>query len=83
MGEGVRPIGASTITQQVAKNMLLDNQVSIARKAKEAILAMRIDHSLTKQRVLELYLNEICRACSRMGLRPRRKRISNNGLDQA
>ena len=40
MGEGRRPIGASTITQQVAKNMLLDNQVSLSRKVREAILAM-------------------------------------------
>ncbi len=59
MGEGRRPIGASTITQQVAKNMLLDNQVSLARKIREAILAMRIEQVLSKQRILELYLNEI------------------------
>src|SRR5262249_41011011 len=49
----------STITQQVAKNMLLDSEVSIARKAREAILAMRIEKTLSKQRILELYLNEI------------------------
>ncbi len=59
MGQGRRPVGASTITQQVAKNMLLDNQLSIARKAREAILAMRIEQNLSKQRILELYLNEI------------------------
>jgi penicillin-binding protein 1A len=59
MGQGRRPVGASTITQQVAKNMLLDNQVSLARKAREAILAMRIEQNLTKERILELYLNEI------------------------
>ena len=59
MGQGRRPVGASTITQQVAKNMLLDNQVSLARKAREAILAMRIEQTLPKQRILELYLNEI------------------------
>jgi penicillin-binding protein 1A len=59
MDQGRRPIGASTITQQVAKNMLLDNQMSLARKAREAILAMRIEQSLSKQRILELYLNEI------------------------
>jgi penicillin-binding protein 1A len=54
-----RPVGASTITQQVAKNMLLDNQLSITRKAREVILAMRIEQNLSKQRILELYLNEI------------------------
>ncbi len=59
MGQGRRPVGASTITQQVAKNMLLDNQVSLARKAREAILAMRIEQNLSKERILELYLNEI------------------------
>ncbi len=58
-GSGKRPIGASTITQQVAKNMLLGNEVSIARKAKELILALRIDDSMSKEHVLELYLNEI------------------------
>jgi penicillin-binding protein 1A len=54
-----RPVGASTITQQVAKNMLLTNEVSLERKAKEAILALRIEESLSKRRILELYLNEI------------------------
>ena len=54
-----RPVGASTITQQVAKNMLLTNEVSIERKVKEAILAYRIEDALTKQQILELYLNEI------------------------
>ncbi len=51
--------GASTITQQVAKNFLLTNEVSINRKIKEAILAFRIERALTKQRILELYLNQI------------------------
>ena len=51
--------GASTITQQVAKNFLLSNEVSIDRKIKEAILAFRIERALTKQRILELYLNQI------------------------
>jgi penicillin-binding protein 1A len=54
-----RPIGASTITQQVAKNFLLTNEVSLERKVKEAILAVRIEQALTKDRILELYLNEI------------------------
>jgi len=51
--------GASTITQQVAKNFLLSNEVSINRKVKEAILAFRIERALSKQRILELYLNQI------------------------
>ncbi len=51
--------GASTITQQVAKNFLLTNEVSIDRKIKEAILAFRIERVLSKKRILELYLNQI------------------------
>jgi len=51
--------GASTITQQVAKNFLLTNEVSLDRKIKEAILAFRIERSLSKKRILELYLNQI------------------------
>ncbi len=51
--------GASTITQQVAKNFLLSNEVSLDRKLKEAILAFRIERALSKQRILELYLNQI------------------------
>ena len=51
--------GASTITQQVAKNFLLTNEISIDRKIKEAILAFRIERTLSKERILELYLNQI------------------------
>ena len=51
--------GASTITQQVAKNFLLTNEVSMKRKIKEAILAFRIERAYSKQRILELYLNQI------------------------
>ena len=51
--------GASTITQQVAKNFLLTNEVSLNRKVKEAILAFRIERALSKERILELYLNQI------------------------
>ena len=54
-----RPEGASTITQQVAKNFLLTNEVSFARKVREAIIAFRIEQALSKERILELYLNEI------------------------
>ena len=51
--------GASTITQQVAKNFLLSNEISLDRKVKEAILAFRIERALSKERILELYLNQI------------------------
>jgi penicillin-binding protein 1A len=57
--QGRRPEGGSTITQQVAKNIMLNNDVSVGRKLKEAILATRLEHALTKTRILELYLNEI------------------------
>lgn len=56
---GERLEGASTITQQVAKNFLLTSDVSLSRKIKEAILAFRIERYLSKNRILELYLNEI------------------------
>ncbi len=59
LGGDKRPVGASTITQQVAKNFLLTNEVSFSRKIKEAILAMRIEDAFSKDRILELYLNEI------------------------
>lgn len=54
-----RMIGASTITQQVAKNFLLTNEASFERKIKEAILAVRIEHAFSKEYILELYLNQI------------------------
>ena len=59
LGSGRRPRGASTITQQVAKNFLLSSEVSITRKVKEAILATKMEQTFTKQHILELYLNEI------------------------
>ncbi|TCK31665.1 penicillin-binding protein 1A [Ancylobacter aquaticus] len=58
-GSGRRPQGASTITQQVAKNFLLTNEVSIDRKVKEALLALRMERAYSKDKILELYLNEI------------------------
>lgn len=57
--QGRRPRGASTITQQVAKNFLVGNEVSFTRKIKEAILAFRLEKTFTKDKILELYLNEI------------------------
>ncbi len=59
LGSDRRLVGASTIPQQVAKNFLLSGEVSFERKIKEAILAFRMDQALSKQRILELYLNEI------------------------
>ena len=58
-GTGRRPQGASTITQQVAKNFLLTNEVSLTRKIKEALLALKIERTYSKDKILELYLNEI------------------------
>ena len=58
-GKGERLVGASTITQQVAKNFLLTNEQSFDRKIKEAILALRIEQAYSKDKILELYLNEI------------------------
>src|SRR5690606_26906519 len=54
-----RPVGASTITQQVAKNFLLSSDVTFDRKLKEALIAFRLEQAFTKDRILELYLNEI------------------------
>lgn len=59
IGTGRRPEGASTITQQVAKNLLLSNEVSYERKIREMILAVRMERVMAKDRILELYLNEI------------------------
>ncbi|HST74998.1 MAG TPA: transglycosylase domain-containing protein, partial [Acetobacteraceae bacterium] len=82
MGQGRRPVGASTITQQVAKNMLLDNQLSLSRKVKEAILAMRIEESLTKERILELYLNEIYLGMQSYGVAAAAQAYFNKPLDE-
>src|SRR6185437_6960502 len=58
-GSSRRPQGASTITQQVAKNFLLTNELSMSRKVKEALLALKIERTYSKEKILELYLNEI------------------------
>jgi penicillin-binding protein 1A len=58
-GSNRRPQGASTITQQVAKNFLLTNEISFERKIKEALLALKIERTYSKDKILELYLNEI------------------------
>jgi penicillin-binding protein 1A len=56
---GGRAKGGSTITQQVAKGLLQSNEYAVSRKIREAILAFRLEHVLTKQQILELYLNQI------------------------
>ncbi len=81
-GSGRRPIGASTITQQVAKNMLLSNEVSIRRKVREAILAFRIEQSLSKERILELYLNEIYLGLQAYGVASAAQTYFNKSLDE-
>jgi penicillin-binding protein 1A len=68
MGTNRRPQGASTITQQVAKNFLLTNEVSFERKIKEALLALKIERTYSKDHVLELYLNEIYLGFSAYGV---------------
>src|ERR1700710_224355 len=67
-GSNKRPQGASTITQQVAKNFLLTNEVSFTRKIKEALLAMRIERTYSKDKILDLYLNEIYLGLSAYGV---------------
>ncbi len=65
---GSRPSGASTITQQVAKNFLVGNERSFDRKIKEAILAMRLEYTLPKDRIFELYLNQIYMGAGTYGI---------------
>ena len=67
-GSGKRPQGASTITQQVAKNFLLTNEASFERKIKEALLALKIERTYSKDKILELYLNEIFLGFSSYGV---------------
>ena len=71
IGSGRRMIGASTITQQVAKNFLLTNEASFERKIKEAILAIRIERAFSKEYIAELYLNQIYLGIIPTGLRRR------------
>ncbi|MCC7015946.1 MAG: penicillin-binding protein 1A [Rhodospirillales bacterium] len=81
-GQSRRPVGASTITQQVAKNFLLTNEVSIERKIKEAILAFRIEHAIGKDRILELYLNEIYLGFGSYGVAAAALNYFNKSLDE-
>ncbi len=77
-----RLIGASTITQQVAKNFLLTNEMSLTRKIKEAILALRIERTFTKDRILELYLNEIYLGFGSYGVAAAALNYFNKSLDE-
>jgi penicillin-binding protein 1A len=77
-----RPVGASTITQQVAKNMLLSNEVSIERKVKEILLATRIEAALPKERILELYLNEIYLGSGAYGVAAAAQTYFDKSLDE-
>ncbi len=81
LGADRRPVGASTITQQVAKNFLLTNEVSIERKIKEAILAFRIERAFTKDHILELYLNEIYLGMGNYGVAAAGLNYFNRALD--
>jgi penicillin-binding protein 1A len=82
LGKDRRPVGASTITQQVAKNFLLTNEVSLARKIKEAILAFRIERALGKDRILELYLNEIYLGAGAYGVAAAALNYFDKSLDE-
>jgi len=73
--------GASTITQQVAKNFLLTNERSFERKLKEAILAIRMERALEKDRLLELYLNEIYLGIGTYGVAAAAQHYFNKSLD--
>lgn len=82
LGRNRRPVGASTITQQVAKNFLLTNEVSIERKIKEAILAFRIEQAFDKNRILDLYLNEIYLGYGSYGVAAAALNYFNKSLDE-
>ena len=79
---GRRPVGASTITQQVAKNFLLTNEVSLERKIKEALVAVRMEQVLSKDRILELYLNEIYLGGGAYGVAAAALNYFNRSLDE-
>ena len=76
-----RLVGASTITQQVAKNFLLTNEVSFDRKIREALLAIKLEHAFTKDQILELYLNEIYLGAGSYGVAAAALNYFNKSLD--
>ena len=81
-GSGRRPVGASTITQQVAKNFLLTNELSIDRKIKEAILAIRMERAFSKDQIMALYLNEIYLGASSYGVAAASLNYFDKALDE-
>ncbi|MBO4642977.1 MAG: penicillin-binding protein 1A [Alphaproteobacteria bacterium] len=81
-GSGRRMIGASTITQQVAKNFLLTNEASFERKIKEAILAIRIERAFSKEYIAELYLNQIYLGHYSYGVAAAALNYFNKSLDE-
>ncbi|HEX4571227.1 MAG TPA: penicillin-binding protein 1A [Dongiaceae bacterium] len=81
LGTDRRPVGASTITQQVAKNFLLGNEVSLKRKVREIILALRIEQAYSKDHILELYLNQIYLGAGNYGVTTAALNYFNKSLD--
>ncbi|MBE9606526.1 PBP1A family penicillin-binding protein [Acetobacteraceae bacterium H6797] len=81
-GSGRRMGGASTITQQVAKNMLVGSDRTVTRKIREAILATRIEQAMSKERILEIYLNEIFLGAQAYGVAAAAQVYYNKGLDE-
>ncbi|MGZ8997271.1 MAG: penicillin-binding protein 1A [Allosphingosinicella sp.] len=77
-----RPVGASTITQQVAKNLLLNNEVSYTRKIRELFLARRMESVLDKEQILELYLNQIFLGRNAYGVQAASRAYFNKDVDQ-
>jgi len=82
LGSGRRPIGASTITQQVAKNMLVGADRTLSRKLREAVLALRIEGAMPKSRILEIYLNEIYLGQQAYGVAAAAQGYFNKSLDE-
>ncbi|OYQ32650.1 penicillin-binding protein [Niveispirillum lacus] len=82
IGQGRRPIGASTITQQVTRIFLLSNEVSYVRKIKEAILAGRIEEAMGKDKILEIYMNEIFLGNRAYGVGAAALNYFNKSLDE-
>ena len=82
LGSGERAKGGSTITQQVAKNILIGNEYSVTRKLKEMILARRIEEVLNKQQILELYLNEIPLGRQSFGVQAASRAYFDKDIDQ-
>ena len=81
-GSGRRPVGASTITQQVAKNFLLTNELSLDRKIKEAILAIRMERAFSKDQIMALYLNEIYLGAASYGVAAAALNYFDKALDE-